>query len=105
MKFNINLIEGFQWDEDNVYKLYDKHNVDFRECEEIFFNRPLYVVFDVKNSLKEPRWIGLGRTKANRWLFISFTLRDKLIRIISGRDMNKKERRKYEEKIKKYSGL
>jgi uncharacterized DUF497 family protein len=104
-KFDINRVEGFQWDENNVYKIFDKHKVDFKECEEVFFNRPLYVIFDVKNSAKEPRWISLGRTKANRMLFISFTLRGNQIRIISGRDMNKKERKIYAQKVKKYSGL
>ena len=73
--------------------------------KKFFFNRPLYVEFDAKNSLKEPRWIGLGRTKSSRRLFISFTVRDKSVRVISSRDMNKKEKRKYEQKIKKYSGF
>jgi len=82
IKFDINRIEGFHWDENNVYKIYYKHNVDFKECEEVFFNRPLYVIFDEKNSLKEPRWLSLGRTKTNRLLFISFTLRGKHIRVI-----------------------
>jgi hypothetical protein len=37
----------------------------------------------------------LGRTDANRWLFVAFTIRDNHIRVISARDMNQKESKKY----------
>ncbi|MBU1071048.1 BrnT family toxin, partial [Patescibacteria group bacterium] len=44
----------------------------------------------------EKRFRSLGRTNKNRKLFISYTIRNQKIRIISARDQNKKERRIYE---------
>ena len=61
-----------------------------------FFNQPLIVVKDIKHSQKEERFYVLGRTDKDRRLFIAFTIRKKQIRIISSRDMNKKEREIYE---------
>jgi uncharacterized DUF497 family protein len=95
--------EGFQWDEGNSLKNWNLHQVTDIECEEVFFNLPLITVGDREHSAGEKRYYSLGRTDADRWLFISFTIRNNLIRVISARDMNRKEIRKYAEKIKKYS--
>jgi len=92
--------EGFLWDEGNSEKNWIKHKVTRLECEEIFFNFPLVISDDVKHSNMEKRFYALGLSKAERFLFISFTIRNNLIRIISARDMNRKERMTYEEKIK-----
>jgi uncharacterized DUF497 family protein len=102
MKAVIYNCEGFQWDEGNSLKNWNLHQVTDHECEEIFFNLPLITAQDSKHSTSEKRYYSLGRTDADRWLFISFTIRNNLFRIISARDMNKKETRKYAEKIKKY---
>jgi uncharacterized DUF497 family protein len=93
--------EGFLWDEGNSEKNWLKHKVTRIECEEIFFNLPLVISDDVKHSHVEKRYYALGKSKSERSLFISFTIRNNLIRIISARDMNLKERKIYEEKIKK----
>ncbi len=90
---------GFDWDEGNVNKNWERHRVSFIECEQVFFNAPLIVGDDEKHSLVERRWFLLGRTDANRFLFVVFTFRNNLIRVISARDMSKKERRIYREKI------
>jgi hypothetical protein len=37
----------------------------------------------------------LGQTNAGRWLFVSFTIRQDLIRPISAREMNARERKTY----------
>jgi hypothetical protein len=65
------------------------------ECEEIFFNHPHVMGRDEEHSQDEPRFFLLGVTNAGRRLFLSFTLREDLIRVISARDMNRKERRAY----------
>ena len=96
-------VEGFQWDKGNVDKNWLKHQVLHIECEQIFFNEPLIVADDLKHSEKEKRWFALGRTETDRKLFLVFTIRKNLIRIISARDMNKKEKRKYDEEIKKHT--
>ena len=90
---------GFDWDEGNVNKNWERHRVPFIKCEQVFFNAPLIVGDDEKHSLVERRWFLLGRTDANRFLFVVFTFRNNLIRVISARDMSKKERRIYREKI------
>ena len=97
--------EGFQWDEGNSLKNWNLHQVLDIECEEVFFNIPLITSDDRGHSAGEKRYYCLGRTDANRWLFISFTIRNNLIRVISARDMNRKETRKYAEKIKKYAKI
>ena len=91
---------GFEWDEHNVTKNWHKHRVRFTECEEIFFDERLKLLPDVKHSSSEPRHWALGKTKENRHLFVVFTVRAGKIRVISARDMTKRERTSYGEKIK-----
>lgn len=93
------LIKGFDWDSGNYRKSADKHSVNQFEAEQVFFNQPLLVVEDVKHSQQEPRFHALGKTDASRQLHITFTLResDSLIRVISARDMHRKERAIYEQ--------
>ena len=95
---------GFQWDEGNSDKNWIRHHVSKSECEEVFFNRPIITRQDPKHSTEiENRFYILGRTDSNRFLFIAFTIRGQLIRVISARDMNDKERRRYHEQIKRHS--
>jgi|AP45_3_1055517.scaffolds.fasta_scaffold205013_2 uncharacterized DUF497 family protein len=105
MAINILNCDGFQWDDGNIDKNWQKHKVKYTECEEVFFNQPLMVIDDNKHSKYEKRYFVLGQTDVDRKLFIAFTIREKKIRIISARDINKKERRIYYEKIKKDSNL
>lgn len=86
---------GFEWDEGNLDKNWEKHGVAFWECEEVFLNRPLVVRRDSGHSRAEMRYYALGKTEAERLLFVAFTIRRKLIRPISARDMTLKERRAY----------
>jgi uncharacterized DUF497 family protein len=87
---------GFQWDEGNIDKNLLKHQVQNWECEQIFFNEPLIILDDPKHSLSEKRWAAFGQTDAGRLLTIIFTKREKLLRVISARDMNRKEKKFYE---------
>ena len=86
---------GFNWDEHNLCKNWEKHLVMMSECEEIFFNQPLIVFDDLKHSRLEKRFYSLGRTDKKRKLFIVFTIRNNLIRVISARSMSKKEKVRY----------
>ncbi len=88
---------GFDWDEGNRDKNKEKHGVTTEECEQVFFNQPLFVSVDYKHSEEEPRFFVLGHTDLGRRLFIVFTVRNNKIRVISARDMSKKERKIYEE--------
>lgn len=89
---------GFEWDKNNINKNWEKHNVTPIESEQIFFNKPLFVAHDIKHTETELRYYALGKTDVNRLLFTAFTIRNKMIRVISSRDMNRKERRIYERK-------
>ncbi len=86
---------GFDWDEGNRDKNWISHQVTSSECEEIFFNQPLVVADDVSHSKDENRYYVLGQTNAGRLPFLVFTIRTKLIRVISARDMGRKERKEY----------
>ena len=86
---------GFQWDEGNTDKSWLRHKVTWTECEEIFFNHPLRVLQDKRHSGSEGRYYALGRTNADRSLFVAFTIRGDLIRVISGRAMSRRERKEY----------
>src|SRR3954471_4157718 len=103
MKPAIENCEGFEWDDGNSNKNWHLHGVSDGECEDVFFNLPLIIVSDKKHSETENRFFALGRTDSNRLLFIAFTIRNKLIRVISARGMTKSEERKYAEKIKRNS--
>ena len=81
----------FEWDAGNFNKSVLKHSVSQREAEEIFLNRPLIVLEDYKHSAFERRFLALGKTDGGRLLFCSFTLRLEKVRVISIRDMNRKE--------------
>lgn len=98
--FDLSKIEGFDWDKGNIDKNLKKHNVTDQESEEVFSNNP-FVSEDIQHSKQEERLQVLGITHQGRLLFVSFTVREvdqKLkIRIISARDMNRKEEVKYAE--------
>ncbi len=86
---------GFEWDQGNIAKNWDKHDVSVLECEQIFFNKPLIVKRDRKHSKLENRYYVLGKTNMNRLLFAVFTIRNEKIRIISARDMTVSEMERY----------
>ena len=85
---------GFEWDQD---KNWQKHRVADAECEQVFFNEPLITGEDVEHSNQEDRGYALGQTDAGRLLFVVFTTRQGLIRVISARDMNRNEREVYKQ--------
>ena len=91
-------ITGFDWDAGNERKN-EKHGVTIAEAEQVFFNEPLLLLHDQMHSQQEVRLHALGVTDDGRRLHISFTLRQshQLIRVISARDMNRKERAAYEQ--------
>ncbi len=86
---------GFQWDDGNSEKNWISHQVTKSECEQIFFNQPLVIRNDEKHSIIEKRYYVLGQTDSDRQLYIVCTVRQNLIRVISARDMSKKEREVY----------
>jgi len=92
-------LSGFDWDRGNERKSVDKHEVTQAEAEQIFFNEPLLLAGDTRHSQSEQRFHALGVTESGRKLHITFTLRhdNSQIRVISARDMSRKERVHYEQ--------
>jgi uncharacterized protein len=89
---------GFEWDEGNATKNWERHRVSGPECEEVFFLAPLVMTRQAaKHSGQERRFLALGRTVRGRRLFLVFTVRRDLIRVISARPMSRRERRAYEQ--------
>ena len=96
---DLDRIVGFEWDAGNARKSAAKHGVSQAEAEQMFFNDPLLVVDDARHSREEPRHHALGRTDDGRLLHATFTVRGAgtLIRVISARDMSRRERMRYAE--------
>jgi uncharacterized protein len=86
---------GFDWDESNTGKNWERHQVTPGEAEDVFFQEPFVVRSDPRHSKREKRYYALGQTSAGRLLFVAFTVRRQLIRVISVRDMNQNEKEVY----------
>ena len=95
---------GFEWDEGNLKKNWNKHSVSAEEIEEVFSSYPILFSRDDKHSQHEQRYVALGRTLGLRELFVSFTVRNLRIRVISARSQSEKERKSYA-KAKTNSGV
>ena len=87
---------GFDWDEANAPKIWEKHEVSPAECEQVFFNLPLVSGPTEKHSTAEARLYVLGQSDTGRRLFVVATVRRSLLRVISARDMSRKEKKVYE---------
>jgi len=94
LDFDLSKIEGFDWNKGNLEHI-KKHNVNYRECEEGFLNKPLIVNEDEAHSQAEERLRVYGQTDKSRLLFMIFTIRNNKIRVISARNQNKKERKEF----------
>ena len=91
-------IVGFDWDPGNARKSLEKHGVSQLEAEQVFLDPHLTVLSDFAHSQTERRLQALGKALGGRYLHVTFTLRGEgtKIRVISVRDMNRKERVLYE---------
>lgn len=97
MQSGFSQLDGFEWNEGNRDKNSLKHKVSNGECEEIFFNQPLIILDDEAHSQEEKRYAAYGVTNEGRRLHIIFTFRGAKYRVISARDMHRKERQFYED--------
>ena len=90
---NLERIVGFEWDAGNARKN-EKHGVAASEAEQVFFDPRLLMVADPGHSASEARFHAMGVTIEGRYLHVTFALRSDgtRIRIISARDMHRKER-------------
>lgn len=90
-------IEGFVWLEDIIEKLAWKHQVTADEVEEVFDNNPHFrFIAKGRKRRDENLYAAYGRTDAGRYLTLFFIHKPgRLALIISARDMDRKERKRY----------
>ena len=93
---DVDVLVGFDWNDANVYKNEEKHGLNYKKIEEIFFNEPLIVVEDFLHSEDECRCVAFGRDDNNSKIMAVFAVRASHIRVISAREMTKKEKKFYE---------
>lgn len=91
----------FEWNETKNKRNQQKHQVSFEEAKEVF-DDPLQIAkLDKRFSYFEERWITLGATKKQKLLVVAnlfFTEEgEEIIRIISARKANDREKRLYEQ--------
>jgi uncharacterized DUF497 family protein len=92
-------IDDFIWLPDILDKLIVKHHVTQDEAEEIFFNQPRYRFVEKGHRTGENIYAAGGQTDAGRYLIVFFIYKSNGIALIlSARDMDKKERKRYERK-------
>ena len=86
---------GFERDDGNLAKNWERHRVTPEEAEDVFFHDPFVLPGDSKHSREEMRYRALGQTSAGRRLFLAFVVGGRQIRVISVRDMNLRESEEY----------
>ena len=92
----LELILEFEWDAGNADKSRRKHGVTIEEAEQVFLNDPFILQADTQHSDKEKRLQAFGMADNGKRLLVAFTIRNRKVRIISARQMNKKEREMHE---------
>jgi uncharacterized DUF497 family protein len=97
--------EGFEWDNGNILKIWDSHQVRPSECEEIFANGPFGGRPDLKHSSDENRHFVFGRTNEGRLLTVIYTVRERLVRVVNAWPMSRKERKNYAEAIASHTRI
>jgi uncharacterized DUF497 family protein len=85
-------ISGFEWDEGNVVHVTLGHGIEPEEAEEVFAVSPVY------RKTKRGHYAAFGPTHAGRLLVVVFEMKGKgLARVITGWDMDRAERRYYQQ--------
>jgi uncharacterized DUF497 family protein len=85
-------ISGFDWDDDNIFHI-ERHEFTPEEVEEVFAGN--YKVRRARQKL----YIALGETLDGRLAFVVFRRsRGGVIRVVTARDMEDKERRLFRRK-------
>lgn len=93
---------NFEWDADKAQFNVEEHEVSFEEATTVFDDSLFIIYKDPDHSIGEQRYIIIGKSKKNRYLFVSYTERGPKIRIISARELTAKERKAYEAKKERF---
>lgn len=85
----------FEWDNAKERSNRKKHGIDFTAAAKAFLD-PYMIEFDEHDASGELRFNAIGLVDG-RILFVTYTMRDEVIRIISARGAEPHEKRKYHE--------
>lgn len=92
-------IDDFVWLAEIANKVATRHRVTLDEAEEVFFNNPRYRFVESGHRIGEDVYSAGGQTDAGRYLIVFFIYKgDNTALILSARDMDTAERRRYERK-------
>jgi uncharacterized DUF497 family protein len=86
----------FDWDDDKAEANITKHGVSFLEAVPVFEDDLSITFPDPDHSIDEERLIIIGHSDRGRLLFVSHTDQNNQTRIISAREVTRRERRVYE---------
>jgi len=86
---------NFDWDDAKEEANRRKHRIDFKTAAKVFLD-PFVIEFDEVDAFGETRFSAIGLVEG-RMLFVTYTLRGEVIRIISARGAEPHEKRKYHE--------
>jgi hypothetical protein len=91
----------FEWDSAKARTNLRKHRVSFVEATSTFYDPLAITIFDPEHSRDEDRYITVGASSAGRLLMAAHTDRGGRIRIITARELTRREREAYEDEIQK----
>ena len=83
----------FAWDDEKAEINWQKHTVNFEEAALVFADENRIERFDCEHSVDEDRYITIGKVESI--LFVIYTERGEITRLISARRATAKERRDY----------
>jgi len=87
----------FEWDSKKAQSNKKKHGITFQEACTIFGDTLSITIHDPAHSIREDRFITIGRSINNKLIIVVHTDRDDIIRIISARKATRIERTQYEQ--------
>ena len=88
--------DDFQWDDRKAAENYAKHGVSFEMARDVFKDAFALDSLDERENYGEERYAIIGMVEG-RLLFVAYTMRGDVIRIISARGAEPYERRQYHE--------
>lgn len=91
----------FGWDHNEAEKNKRKHKISFVEAATAFGDPLSVTAPDPHHSEHENRYLTVGISSLLRPLIIAHTIRNERIRIISARELTRREKKIYEEEIEK----
>jgi uncharacterized protein len=87
----------FEWDLDKAARNLEWHGVSLPEATTVFDDSLSVAVPDPDHSFEEQRYIIVGSSHRNRLLIVAYTERGERIRIITARELTRREREAYEQ--------